>query len=381
MATVESPPQGAAMAPPPSQHAYPKAKLKEIPLSRIRESKIALRSVNRQLPNYLELVASIRNHGVLNPIVVRELGKEDGEMVYSLVDGLQRYTASGDAGRDQIPANVIDLADAAVLEAQIIGNAVRVETKKFQYAKQLELILSQNPFMTMAQLSERLSKSPSWLNDQLGLAKLPEDVGKLVDEGKLPLANGYVMSKLPPEEIPAFIERALTQQANEFAPQVNARVKEIRDARRQGRADRGEQFVAVPLLQKIATIRGEIDNPQAIHALLIAAAPKTPTDAAKIALLWCLHLDPASVAEAERKHKERVEREKKEKEERDKDKLARKTLDAQRIAAELSGKATEKGLDLNAEKARIEAEKVAKEAPTAKAEPFEQEAAATASKR
>lgn len=358
-------------------------RLKEIPLKQIRESKVALRDVDKEDEKYLGLVDSIRDHGVMNAIVVRELGKEDGEMVYGLVDGLQRFTASGDAGRSTIPAQIIELTDAQVLEAQIIANVHKIETKKFQYAKQLEKILAENPFMTMNELAGRLNKSSQWLGDQLNLSKLPNEVGTLVDEGKIGLSNAYVLSKLPVDEMANFIERAMTQQPTEFAPQVNARMKEIRDARRQGREAGAEEFNAVPFLQKMAPIKAELDAPQAILHLLETQKPKTPVEAAKLTLAWVLSMDPITLAERKRKYEEKRAQDKADKEKRDREKLARKSVEAQKVAAELRSKAESAGLDLETERLRLEredAEKAQREAQAQNGEtgPFEPEPQAKA---
>lgn len=365
----------------PTQAEGRKLRLKEIPLKQIRESKVALRDVDKEDEKYLGLVDSIRDHGVLNAIVVRELGKEDGEMVYGLIDGLQRFTASGDAGKASIPAQIIELSDAQVLEAQIIANVHKIETKKFQYAKQLEKILAENPFMTMNELAGRLNKSSQWLGDQLNLSKLPNEVGALVDEGKIGLSNAYVLSKLPVDEMANFIERAMTQQPTEFAPQVNSRMKEIREARRQGREAASEEFNAVPFLQKMAPIKSELDQPQALLHLLETQKPKTPVDAAKLTLQWVLSIDPLTLAERKRKYEEKRAQDKADKEKRDREKLARKSVEAQKVAASLREKADAAGLDLEAERLRIEREDAEKaaakqaEAQNGQSEQFEPEPA------
>lgn len=331
----------------------PPTRLKQIPLRQIRESKVALRDVDRENDEYIGLVDSIRRRGVLLPVLVREIGKENGEVTYSLVDGLQRYTASQDAGRETIPAQIIDMNDGAVLEAQIIANVHRVEMKAYQYSKQLQKILAQNPFMAMSELADRLSKSPSWLNDRLGLTKLSEEIGQIVDEGKINLSNAYVLAKLPKEEQVSFIERAMTQPPSEFAPQVNARVKEIKEARRQGREAQGEQFVAMPFCQKVPTIKSELDNPSLILALIENEKPKTPVEAAKLTLRWVLSIDPITLAERKRIYDDKKTQEKADKEKRDREKLAKRTLDAQKTAMELQEKATASGLDLEAERKRL----------------------------
>jgi ParB/RepB/Spo0J family partition protein len=376
MATADQATIPVAATPTPAVEGR-KLRLKEIPLRQIRESKVALRDVDKEDEKYLGLVDSIRDHGVMNAIVVREIGKEDGEMVYGLIDGLQRFTASGDAGKPTIPAQILDLSDAQILEAQIIANVHKIETKKFQYAKQLEKILAENPFMTMNELAGRLNKSAQWLSDQLNLSKLPNEVGTLVDEGKIGLSNAYVLSKLPVEEMANFIERAMTQQPGEFAPQVNSRMKEIREARRQGREAQGETFNGVPYLQKMAPIKAELDQPTAIKHLLETQQPKTPIEAAKLTLAWVLMIDPITLTERQRKYEEKRSQDKAEKEKRDKEKLARKSVEAQKVAAQLREKADAAGLDLEAERVRIEREDAERAAAAAsgegQTEPFEKE--------
>ncbi len=347
------------------------SKLKEIPLRQIRESKIALRDVDKDDEKYIHLVDSVRKDGVMNAIVVREMGKEDGEMIYSLIDGLQRFTASCDAGRETIPANIIKKTDGEVLEAQIIANIQRIDTKPYQYSDQLQKVLSANPMMTLAQLAGRLSVSSDWLDNRLGLTKLTPDIGKLVDEGNIPLSNAYVLAKLPPEEQPNWVERAITQQPVEFAQPVNARVKELKDAKREGRSPKGEEFVAVAHCQKLADLKAELETPNALVALIGQIKPKNPLEAAQLTLKWVLHLDDISVAAAKEKYETERKQRTEDKAKRDKEKTTAKALAAKKLAAELLQKAEGLGIDLNAEQAKAEAAETNGE----KAEAFEQEPA------
>src|SRR3954469_21290947 len=101
------------------------ANLANIPLSRIRENPVALRPVDKTSEEYKGLVDSVRRNGILNPISVREVPNpdpNDKEPLYSVVDGLHRFTAAGDAGLESIPAQIVTKTDADVLEAQIVAN-------------------------------------------------------------------------------------------------------------------------------------------------------------------------------------------------------------------------------------------------------------------
>ena len=85
--------------------------LKHVNVSDIYEPEESLRKVDRTHEAYLGLVESIRLKGVMNPITVREVQNEDGETIYGLVDGLQRLSASRDAGEETIPCHVIDVEE------------------------------------------------------------------------------------------------------------------------------------------------------------------------------------------------------------------------------------------------------------------------------
>jgi ParB/RepB/Spo0J family partition protein len=283
-----------------------KRRLENIPLNKIRENPVALRSVNRNTEEYHGLVDSIKNHGVLNPINVREVkDPQTNETYYGLVDGLQRFTASGDAGLDTIPAQVVDLEDAEILEAQIITNIHRIETKPVEYSKQLMRILTQNPTLTMSELAKKLSKSDKWLDDRLGLTKLDPKIGSLVDEDKLNLSNAYALAKLPPEEQSNFLDRALSESPQQFVPAVTMRVKEIRDARRQGRAAAPAGFQPVASLRKVSEIKQAAEDVSVASTLVTQYNLTNPVDAFKMALKWALNIDPNGIEAQKAKDEQR----------------------------------------------------------------------------
>jgi ParB/RepB/Spo0J family partition protein len=314
-------------------------KLEHIPLDKIRENPVALREVDRTSESYLGLVDSIRKDGVLNAIVVREIvDPVSGETAYGLVDGLHRYTASQDAGKTSIPAQVTTMADGKVLEAQILANVHKVETKPVQYSQQLLRILAQNPLMPISELADKLSKSPAWLMDRLSLNKLEKNIAVLVDENKINLSNAYALAKLPVEEQVNFLDRAQTQSPQEFVPTAQARMKEIREAKRQGRAAAPQEFQAVAHLRKISEIKEEHERGVVAGVLVKELGVKDPVEAFKLGIAWALHLDPTSVAIAKRKDDERKAAAEAAKKKREEDKQAKLKTEAAAKQAEIEGK-------------------------------------------
>jgi ParB/RepB/Spo0J family partition protein len=309
-------------------------RLEYVRLERIRTNPVALRDVDKESEDYKGLVDSIRNNGVFNPIVLREVENPngDGQSLYALVDGLQRFTASKDAGLEVIPAHVKDVGEGDIIEAQIMANVHKIETKPVEYAKALQRLLSNNPALTMTELSSRLSKGPSWLNARLGLVKLGEKIQPLVNDGKITLTNAIALSKAPKEMQDDFVQRAMTMSPSEFIPTIQKAAKEYRDARRQGR-DPNKEFTPVPFLQRIADIKEERQKGTIAAKLIEETKITDPKQAFALALDWVLNIDPIST----RAQKEKDEQRKKDQEiarvQRAKERAEEKLKEAQKAQA------------------------------------------------
>lgn len=285
-------------------------KLATVKISEIRENPVALRTVNRQAEDYLGLVGSMQQKGFMGAITVREqTDVESQEAYYELIDGLHRYAAAKDAGISEINVDIVPLSDDLVLEAQILANIHKIETKPAEYTQQLKRILARNPLMTEAELAEKLQKSTSWIQQRLSLTKIENDeIITLVNEGKIGLANAYALAKLPTEEQAQFVDRAMTQAPDEFVPAVNSRVKEIREAKRQGKDASTAVFQPVAHMRKMKDIKLEMENPEIAPALLKSTGIKKPMDAFGLAIQWVLHLDPESIKAQEAEYEERKEK-------------------------------------------------------------------------
>jgi ParB/RepB/Spo0J family partition protein len=265
---------------------------------------------------------------------------ETGKNYYELVDGLQRFSAAQDAGVEKINVDIISLDDGQVLEAQIMANVHKVETRPVEYSQQLRRILAMNPLMTEAELATKLGKSPQWIKERLGLTKIVnEEIIGLIDDGKIGLANAYALAKLPAEEQPDFTDRAMTQAPDEFVPAVNARVKEIKEAKRQGKSADELEFQPVAFMQKMKDIKDELEKGAIAKAL--CKDLKTPLDGFKMAVQWCLHLDPKSVEVQKAKDEERKKKRAEAKAKRDADRKAKKAEKEKKKADEAAKAAAE----------------------------------------
>ncbi len=147
--------------------------------------------------NLEQLAASIRETGVLQPILVRPFG--DG---YQLIAGERRVAAAQRAGLLKVPASVRDAPDDKLLELALIENIQREQLNPIEEAQayqQLTVRLN----ITQEELAARISKERSTVANSLRLLKLPPAAKQLVVEGKLSAghARALLASNLSGTEI------------------------------------------------------------------------------------------------------------------------------------------------------------------------------------
>lgn len=129
-----------------------------------------------------ELAASIRQHGVVQPLLVRPLGS--GQNRFELVAGERRLRAAILAGLSDVPVVLRDLNDRQSLEIAIIENVQRADLNAIEEALGYQALIDEHGY-TQADLAEILAKSRSHVANTLRLLKLPPEVRAMVEEGTL----------------------------------------------------------------------------------------------------------------------------------------------------------------------------------------------------
>ena len=313
-----------------------KPDVRVIKLADVRENPVALRAVNRECEEYVGLRDSIGEVGILNPINVREQSEEiDGEVIsyFEICDGLHRYSCALDLGLPEIGVNVVELDAQRTLEAQVMANVHKVETRPVEYMKQLQRIFAANATLTLSEMASKLAKSPSWVSQRLKLLKLEKVVGDLVDDGKITVSNAVQLSKLPPEEQVNYVDNAIHMDAEEFVPLVAQRAKEIRDAARQGRKAGPAEFIPTARLQKMSVLKSEYEAPVVGPSLCDQAGCASPADGFALAIAWGLNLDPTSIEVRKAKDAEKKAKLEDEKKKRAAERAAKKAEEATKLAA------------------------------------------------
>ncbi|MDN5301123.1 MAG: ParB family transcriptional regulator, chromosome partitioning protein [Thermoanaerobacteraceae bacterium] len=152
--------------------------VKDIKISEIRANKNQPRKKFDE-EKIRELSDSIKEHGVLQPIIVR---KKDGG--YELVAGERRWRAAQKAGIEKIPAIIKDLSDADVMEIALIENLQREDLNPLEEAEAYKKLIDEFG-MTQEELSKRVGKSRSQIANTVRLLNLDEEIKKLISEEKL----------------------------------------------------------------------------------------------------------------------------------------------------------------------------------------------------
>lgn len=168
------------------------------PEATIEISKI-IRNPNQPRKNFdetalQELADSIKQNGVLQPILVRKIGAK-----YQIVAGERRYQASKLAGLKEIPAVVRDIDDKEVFQLALIENLQRSDLSPMEEAKGYrQLIDSQG--LTQEGLAKILSKSRSAIANTLRLMDLPTVVQEMIEQGLLTAGHARAILAVPTEE-------------------------------------------------------------------------------------------------------------------------------------------------------------------------------------
>ena len=141
-----------------------------------------------------ELSESIRENGVLQPLLVRKNG-----MKYEIIAGERRYQASKIAGLEKLPVIVKDVDDQKMLELALIENLQRSDLIPIEEAKGYKQLIKSSG-MTQEALAKAVSKSRSAITNSLRLLDLPEQVQTLMYEGKLTAGHARAILAVPFEE-------------------------------------------------------------------------------------------------------------------------------------------------------------------------------------
>jgi ParB/RepB/Spo0J family partition protein len=135
-----------------------------------------------------ELTASIKQTGVIQPILVRPSGKK-----YMLVSGERRYRASKEAGLKDIPAVIKELTDDQALEIQIVENLQRKDVHPLEEAEAYKTLAMSK---TMKEIAKQVGKTEAFVTKRMQLCNLIEEAKKAFYEGKCTIETAIKIASL-----------------------------------------------------------------------------------------------------------------------------------------------------------------------------------------
>ena len=138
-----------------------------------------------------ELASSIRAQGVMQPLVVRNIGQDQ----YEIIAGERRWRAAQQAGLDNVPVIIRDVSDEAAIAMALIENIQREDLNAMEECLAL-LRLQQEFQLTQQQVADAVGKSRSAVTNLMRLASLENEVQKLLERGDLELGHAKCLLAL-----------------------------------------------------------------------------------------------------------------------------------------------------------------------------------------
>lgn len=178
--------------------------VRELALTEIRPNSFQPRKTFDE-EKLAELAASIKAHGVLQPVVVRAVIGG-----FELVAGERRFRAAQMAGLSKIPAVVRELSDAEMMELALIENLQREDLNPLEEAVAFQRLL-QEFGLTQEELARHLGKSRSHIANTIRLLNLPESVQENVSRGTITMGHARALLALEDPELQNQVSRRIIE--------------------------------------------------------------------------------------------------------------------------------------------------------------------------
>ncbi|NLB51453.1 MAG: ParB/RepB/Spo0J family partition protein [Syntrophomonadaceae bacterium] len=141
-----------------------------------------------------ELAQSIKQHGILQPVLVRPQGDE-----YELIAGERRWRAAQIAGMEEISVIIREIDDQEAAEISLIENLQRDDLTVIEEALAYKNLIDKHAF-TQEKLAERIGRSRSYITNMLRILNLPPEIIKMIDEKKISASHARTLLSLPSDK-------------------------------------------------------------------------------------------------------------------------------------------------------------------------------------
>ena len=264
-------------------------KFEELPTTAIRPNS---RQPRRSFPEagIKELAASIREVGILQPLVVRST--PDG---FELIAGERRLRAAREAGLDRVPVLIRQAGDNESMELALVENLQREDLNPLETAAAYQALMD-GFGLSKEQLANRLGKSRAAVTNTLRLGQLPEKIRALLEEGKLTEGHARALLGLETEEQMVQlaqriqVERLSVRKTEELVRKYLSGAREARPTQPQQRSKTPVEFdeasrrmrealelpVRVKPLRRGGKVEIRFREKEELDALLMLLSPERP---------------------------------------------------------------------------------------------------------
>ena len=180
-----------------------------------------------------ELADSIKIHGIIQPITVRKLARNQ----YQLISGERRYQASKLAGLKSIPAYVRSANDQQMLEMALIENIQRENLNPIEISLSYQRLITECN-LKQEELGERVGKNRSTVTNYLRLLKLPPDIQIALRDNRLSMGHARAIISIENSESQLYIFKKIISE--------DLSVRKVEELTRQLAADKGESSSSKP---------------------------------------------------------------------------------------------------------------------------------------
>lgn len=190
------------------RNEIPKNKqIQDLPLARIHPNRFQPRHAFSS-ESISELAQTLREEGLLQPIIVREDGEE-----YEIIAGERRFRAAQSLGWEKIPAIVNNLSDQQTASLALIENLQREDLNPIDEATAYENLMELNS-LTQAQLAKDIGKSQSYVANKLRLLKLDPQIQEALASGVITARHGRALLALSSDQQKQALEQILSDKLN-----------------------------------------------------------------------------------------------------------------------------------------------------------------------
>lgn len=152
----------------------------------------------KKVGDLVDLAASVREVGIVEPLVVRPLREPEGDVTHEVIAGQRRFLAASAVGLSTVPCRVVHLDDAAALELALVENSQRADCDPIDEAESIRRLMNDHGY-ELARVAARLGREERWVRRRLSLLDLCEEAKAAVRSDRLPLGHAIALAAVDAE--------------------------------------------------------------------------------------------------------------------------------------------------------------------------------------